>query len=80
MKPTVGRIVHYPNLGDRDGKYSPEIRAALITGLNPDGTVSLHIFSRTGQFDVPAVQRATDGIEAGTEAASGTWQWPGREG
>jgi hypothetical protein len=37
MKPTVGRIVHYTNLGDRDGKYPPEIQAALITGLNPDG-------------------------------------------
>ena len=31
MKPTVGRIVHYTNLGDRDGKYPPEVQAALIT-------------------------------------------------
>lgn len=31
MKPTVGRIVHYTNLGDRDGKYPPEIQAAIIT-------------------------------------------------
>ena len=23
MKPTIGRIVHYTNLGDADGKYPP---------------------------------------------------------
>lgn len=34
MKPTVGRIVHYTNLGDADGKYPPEQQAAIIT--NPD--------------------------------------------
>lgn len=31
MKPTVGRIVHYTNLGDKDGKYPPEQQAALVT-------------------------------------------------
>ena len=31
MKPTVGRIVHYTNLGDADGKYPPEQQAAIIT-------------------------------------------------
>lgn len=31
MRPTVGRIVHYTNLGDRDGKYPPEVQAAIIT-------------------------------------------------
>ena len=35
MKPTVGRIVHYTNLGDRDGKYPPEIQAAIITRVEP---------------------------------------------
>lgn len=29
--PTVGRIVHYTNLGDAEGKFPPETQAALIT-------------------------------------------------
>ncbi len=33
MKPTIGRIVHYTNLGDADGKYPPEAQAAIITGV-----------------------------------------------
>lgn len=43
MKPSVGRIVHYTNLGDRDGKYPPEVQAAIITRVidlfapGPDG-------------------------------------------
>lgn len=91
MKPTVGRIVHYTNLGDRDGKYPPEIQAALITGVNSDGTVSLKVFYRTGVFDMPSVEQALipgmpDGpapaggwIAAGSEDARGKWQWPARE-
>ena len=31
MKPSVGRIVLYTNLGDRDGRYPPEAQAAIIT-------------------------------------------------
>lgn len=33
MKPSIGRMVHYTNLGDKDGKYPPEIQAAVITGV-----------------------------------------------
>lgn len=33
QKPTIGRIVHYTNLGDKDGKYPPEMQAAMITGV-----------------------------------------------
>jgi len=76
MKPTVGRIVHYTNLGDRDGKYPPEIQAALITGVNSDGTVALHVFYKTGQFDMPAVAFTHE--DAGTDAARGLWTWPAR--
>ena len=79
MKPTVGRMVHYTNLGDRDGKYPPEIQAALITGVNVDGSVALHVFYRTGQFNMPCVDQAPDTIMAGTEDARGKWQWPVRE-
>lgn len=31
--PSIGRIVHYTNLGDKDGKYPPEVQAAVITGV-----------------------------------------------
>ena len=34
MKPSVGRIVLYTNLGDRDGKYPPEAQAAIITKVS----------------------------------------------
>lgn len=42
MIPTVGRIVHYTNLGDKDGKYPPQVQAAVITGVyrsTPNGVV-----------------------------------------
>lgn len=85
MIPTVGRIVHYTNLGDKDGKYPPEQQAALITGvkeeiLDPsipgdqerDYHVDLHIFYRTGDFymlDVPFSKTYE----------RGHWSWPTRE-
>src|SRR5262249_50434189 len=72
MKPTVGRIVHYTNLGDKDGRYPPETQAAIITGVNEDGTCALKIFYRTGMFDMPAVPHA----EISTR---GHWNWPPRE-
>lgn len=36
MRPTVGRIVHYVNLGDKDGKYPPQVQAAVITAIYED--------------------------------------------
>jgi hypothetical protein len=72
MKPTIGRIVHYTNLGDKDGKYPPETQAALVTGLNADETVSLWVFYKTGFFSMPSVKFDVDG-------ARGTWRWPPRE-
>lgn len=69
MKPTIGRIVVYTNLGDVDGKYPPEAHPALITGVNEDETVALHIFYRTGQFDMPSVQ-------LGEVGERGKWAWP----
>lgn len=75
--PSIGRIVHYTNLGDRDGKYPPTVQAAIITGLNdPSGNVSLHVFYKTGQFDLAACE-FTD-APAGSEAARGKWSWPPR--
>jgi hypothetical protein len=71
QKPSIGRIVHYTNLGDKDGKYPPEQQAALVTGLNQDGTVALKVFYKTGTFDMPSVEYA-DRYERGK------WSWPER--
>jgi len=77
QQPSIGRIVHYTNLGDRDGRYPPEVQAAIITGVNADGTVALHIFYKTGQFDMASVPHAGEET-AGSEGARGKWQWPAR--
>lgn len=81
MKPTVGRIVHYTNLGDADGKYPPEQQAAIITkSVEPVGMeaaeyeedlfeVSLHIFYQTGDFYMQKVPYSKD-------YKRGHWSWP----
>lgn len=85
MKPTVGEIVHYTNLGDKDGRYPPEQQAAIITKVSGPGTlaegispeeegyrVSLTIFYATGMFmmqDVPFSE----------SYERGHWTWPQRE-
>lgn len=71
MKPTVGRIVHYTNLGDKDGKYPPEQQAAIVTkviGGDSDMNVSLHIFYPTGDFYMQNVPHSE-------EYARGHWSW-----
>ena len=73
---SIGRIVHYTNLGDRDGVYLPEAQAAIITGLNDDGTVSLRVFYRTGDFNMASVKHSE--AIPGTELARGCWGWPPR--
>lgn len=69
MKPTVGRTMHYTNLGDRDGKYPPQVIAAIITKVNDDGTVALKCLYPTGVFDVPSVAQTEE--PAGSDAARG---------
>ena len=91
MKPSVGRIVHYTNLGDRDGRYPPEVQAALITKVkyapppevtdeSPDAEVnyqvSLRIFYEMGDFAMVGVPFTQDA--AGVDAARGHWAWPAR--
>lgn len=70
LLPTIGRIVHYTNLGDKDGRYPPEAQAALITGVNPDGTVSLWVFYKTGFFSMPSVPFSEEPLKRGH------WNWP----
>ncbi len=65
---SVGRIVHYTNLGDKDGKYPPEQQAAIITRVRDDGKVALHIFYPTGAFDM-------DNVPYSQGYARGHWSW-----
>ena len=81
MKPSVGRIVHYTNLGDKDGRYPPEQQAAIITKVKDRQViaagsaeeyryeVSLHIFYPTGQFDMQDVPFSET-------YERGHWSWP----
>jgi len=71
MTPTVGRIVHYTNLGDKDGKYPPETQAAIITKVYSEVTVALTIFYKTGFF-------LMDSVPYSEEPARGHWSWPPR--
>lgn len=85
MKPTVGRIVHYTNLGDADGKYPPEQQAAIITKVQRKSPgqykydseedawdVWLKIFYTTGMFDMEKVPFSVD-------YKRGHWSWPVQE-
>lgn len=72
--PTVGRIVHYTNLGDKDGKYPPEVIAAIITKVHGPDCVDLKIFYPTGIFDRTSVVYSD--ADAGSDGARGKWGWP----
>lgn len=75
-QPTVGRMVHYTNLGDKDGRFPPEQQAAIITKVVPaeqaaggNTKVSLCILYPTGMFfmqDVPYSETYE----------RGHWTWP----
>lgn len=66
---TVGRTVHYVNLGDRDGRYPPAVIPSLVTRVNDDGTVALKHFYPTGVFDTPSVPFSPT-------LKRGHWSWP----
>lgn len=69
QKPTVGRIVHYTNLGDKDGRYPPEQQAAIVTRVKEEDQVSLHIFYPTGEFNM-------DSVPYSEQYERGHWSWP----
>jgi hypothetical protein len=88
MTPTVGRIVHYTNLGDKDGKYPPQVQAAIITGVycrDPDGNVAV-ANDGIGQSDITEVDlhvfyRTGDFFmekvpQKTTSDQRGAWDWP----
>lgn len=61
----------YTNLGDKDGIFPPEQQAAIITGVNQDGSVALKIFYKAGMFDMLSVP-FSESFERGH------WSWPPR--
>ena len=70
---TVGRIVHYTNLGDADGKYPPETQPALIVRVNDDGTVGMWAFYPSGLFYMQSVKQADEDAPL---PQRGRWNWP----
>lgn len=69
--PSVGRIVHYTNLGDADGEFPPQQQAALITAVHDDWVCSLAIIYPTGMFFMQDVAFSTDYQRR-------HWSWPHR--
>lgn len=76
MKPSIGRIVHYTNLGDKDGKYPPQVIAALVTKVHNETAVSLTTFYPTGTFNLDSVPYTDE--PAGSDGARGRWTWPAK--
>jgi len=70
QKPTVGRIVHYVSYGTPKGEFTSQHRAAIVTQVNADGTLSLAVLNPTGLFFDLAV------MGDDTENQGGTWHWP----
>lgn len=71
MKPSVGRIVHYQSYGTPGGEYLPEPRAAIVTEVIHEGTVSLCVLNPSGMF-------FNQRVEFASEPTPGCWNWPPR--
>lgn len=66
MKPTVGRVVYYKSYGTPGGEYPQTDRAAIITEVIDDDTVSLFVMNPEGLFLNKNVKRGESG---------GCWDW-----
>lgn len=71
-KPSVGRIVHYVSAGHSLGTYSSTCRAAIVTDVKNDKTISCAVFSGKGMYFYEDLT-----LDEGN--AGGTWHWPERE-
>lgn len=67
MTPSIGRIVHYRSYGTPGGEFPSVDRAAMVTEVKDDETVSLCVMNPTGLFFNQNV-RLGDG--------PGQWHWP----
>jgi hypothetical protein len=93
-RPSIGRIVNYTNLGDKDGKYPPEIQAAVITGVYhaaPGGDETGDVGAKANEVgakptsmfvDLKVFYRTGlfDTVKVGfsPEPKRGHWNWPPR--
>lgn len=69
--PSVGRIVHYVSYGTPGGEYASQCRAAVVTEVAGEGTVSLAVLNPTGTF-------FNQNVKWDEDQAGGTWHWPER--
>jgi len=67
--PSVGRIAHYQSYGSPGGEHKSEPRAAIITAVKDNDTVSLCVLNPTGMYFNQDVSYG-DG--------PGQWSWPPR--
>ncbi|MBN1210659.1 MAG: hypothetical protein JXB05_37775 [Myxococcaceae bacterium] len=74
QKPSIGRIVHFVMPAIPSINKPPESHAALVTGVNDDGTVSLTAFP-PGKMAY-TVENASEGPDAA--GTGGHWTWPPR--
>lgn len=77
-KPSVGRIVHYVSHGtplraDGSQAHISACRAAVITGVHTDTTVSLCVVNPSGLF---FPEECHYDNHAGDPMQGGTWHWP----
>lgn len=63
LKPTLGRIVHYME------PHTELLRAAIVTEVGPDETVSLHVFAATAHVHNVEFSHSV-------EPKPGCWSWP----
>jgi len=86
MKPTIGRIVHYHPCVARDASDTSTdpiaivTYAALVVGINDDGTPVLNVFGIGGQYIVDCKRGGyeIDGVIQTADPVMGHWNWPPR--
>lgn len=71
--PSVGRVVHYRAHGSPNGQHKAADRAAMITEVTDNETVSLAVMNPTGFFFNQGCK-----LDESETPAGGTWHWPPR--
>jgi hypothetical protein len=75
VKACVGRIVHFAPPQDCVGKTTLDFYAAMITQVNPDGTVELATFGPNSLY----FQHAVPASMHENSPQAGCWSWPPRQ-
>lgn len=72
MRPRIGCIVHYQAFGTPGGEYRSVPRAAIVTEVTDDETVSVCVLNPTGLFFNAGLK-----FDDGDRPKGGTWRWTG---